>query len=159
MTRKHKSKIIISCEHGGNQVPPQYRRLFLGKQSIFSVHSFTPKLGKELRRADIGLLYDPRRRGERILCRKLQAILSQAAKGLIVRRNYPYRGTDDGLTTYLRKRYSEGQYLGIEIEINQKHVHGSRARRRRLRKQIIRAIALSISHLAIPDPRQAHAGA
>ncbi len=41
----------------------------------FSIHSFTPRLGSEIRKADIGLLYDPTRKGERDLCIQLQAIL------------------------------------------------------------------------------------
>ena len=235
VTEKYKHKIIISCEHGGNHVPPEYREQFRGKQSIlqshrgrdsgalelakalaakikaplffsettrllvdlnrslqhrhlfseftrncdaelkteilarhyhpyrkkleneirkllskngtvlhFSVHSFTPRLGKVVRHADIGLLFDPRRRNEQILCHNLQTLLRNAAKGLVVRRNYPYRGTADGFTTYLRKRYGERQYLGIEIEINQKHVHGNRAQWKRLQKQIINAMEVTI---------------
>ena len=41
---------------------------------------------------------------------------------LRVRRNYPYRGDADGLTTTLRRRFPWQRYLGIEIEVNQKHV-------------------------------------
>jgi hypothetical protein len=33
--------------------------------------------------------------------------------------NYPYRGTSDGFTAALRKRYAEDSYLGLEIEVNQ----------------------------------------
>jgi hypothetical protein len=36
-----------------------------------------------------------------------------------VRRNYPYRGTADGFTTYLRRQFSARKYLGIELEVNQ----------------------------------------
>ena len=36
-----------------------------------------------------------------------------------VRFNYPYKGTSDGLTTTLRKKFGP-RYVGIEIEINQK---------------------------------------
>jgi len=39
-----------------------------------------------------------------------------------VRRNYPYAGKNDGFTTYLRRRFPSDAYLGIELEINQKHV-------------------------------------
>lgn len=41
---------------------------------------------------------------------------------LNVRRNYPYPGNADGFTTYLRKQFSLSKYVGIEIEINQKHI-------------------------------------
>lgn len=96
-----------------------------------------------MRRADVGLLYDPRRPGERDLCRNLQTILRNTAGGLIVRRNFPYRGAADGLTTYLRKRYGSGKYLGIEIEINQKHIDANSAQWNKLKKQIIHSVELA----------------
>ena len=230
-----KHKIIISCEHGGNYVPPEYRKLFGDKKSVLqshrgwdmgaldlaqklavkinalffssvttrllvdlnrslhhrhlfsnvtqycdpeikteilekyyypyrtkledeirnilargktvmhlSVHSFTPKPGKELRRADIGLLYDPRRRGERNLCCTLQPILRNTVDGLIVRRNYPYRGTADGFTTYLRKKYDGSKYLGIEIEVNQRRVNGDRKQWAILRRQIVDSVTQAL---------------
>ncbi|MBU2938472.1 hypothetical protein KO494_02870 [Lacinutrix sp. C3R15] len=39
---------------------------------------------------------------------------------LQVRYNYPYLGKADGFTTYLRKQDYKN-YIGIELEINQKH--------------------------------------
>jgi len=81
-----------------------------------SVHSFTPELNKQIRNADIGLLYDPSRAAERDFCRRWRALLE--ASGWRVRLNYPYRGTDDGHTTALRRRFPMG-YAGIELELNQ----------------------------------------
>lgn len=86
-----------------------------------SSHSFTPELDGAVRDADIGLLYDPRRGGERALCREWRLALGRHAPGLKVRMNYPYAGTADGFTTYLRRRFSGTDYLGIELEINQRH--------------------------------------
>lgn len=86
-----------------------------------SSHSFTPVLRGEQRNADIGLLYDPRCPAERTLCLLWQAELQQRQPGLRVRRNYPYRGAADGLTTHLRRRLPAG-YLGIELEVNQQQV-------------------------------------
>lgn len=83
-----------------------------------SIHSFTPKLNGKVRNTDIGLLYDPARKIEATLCLKLQQILRQT--GLRVRRNYPYRGSADGMTTYLRSVLPAEIYLGIEVELNQK---------------------------------------
>src|SRR5437764_832924 len=40
---------------------------------------------------------------------------------LKVRRNYPYAGRNDGLTTAFRRRFPASRYLGIELEINQRH--------------------------------------
>jgi hypothetical protein len=47
-----------------------------------------------------------------------------AAPELVLRRNYPYRGTSDGLVTYLRRRHGDRAYAGVELEVNQKHVGG-----------------------------------
>lgn len=87
-----------------------------------SSHSFTPELEGEIRHADIGLLYDPARAGERALCVRWQQCLDKHLPELRVRRNYPYTGTSDGLTAFLRRRFPAEAYLGIELEINQKHV-------------------------------------
>ncbi len=93
-----------------------------------SVHTFTPVLDGMVRRADVGLLYDPGRRGEVALCRQWRKGLAQADGKLRIRANYPYRGTSDGLTTYLRTRFSAKCYLGIELEVNQLFpVHGQRS--------------------------------
>lgn len=89
-----------------------------------SSHSFTPLLDGEVRNADIGLLYDPARAGELNLCLRWQAALKARAPHLRVRRNYPYTGTSDGFTAWLRKRFAERVYAGIELEINQKLVGG-----------------------------------
>ena len=103
-------------------------------------HSFTPVLEGEVRNADIGLLYDPARPGEVELCRRWQARLQAQARELKVRRNYPYTGRSDGFTAYLRRRFPAGVYVGIELEINQKHVlHGGR-RWRTLQDLVIEAL-------------------
>ncbi|MCA9629985.1 MAG: N-formylglutamate amidohydrolase [Myxococcales bacterium] len=81
-----------------------------------AVHSFTPELDGERRNAEIGLLYDPRRPGERRLASLLRERL--VASDCRVRRNYPYRGVADGLPTALRKRLGAG-YQGLELELNQ----------------------------------------
>lgn len=94
-----------------------------GKQVIhISSHSFTPIFDGQLRHADIGLLYDPARVRERLFCCDWQASLKAKAPGLIIRRNYPYTGRADGITVHLRRRFPASRYLGIELEINQKHV-------------------------------------
>ncbi len=84
-----------------------------------AVHSFTPELDGEVRNADVALLYDSRRTREAALCRRWTWILRALDPALRVRRNYPYRGSSDGLTTWLRRRHPASLYLGIEIEINQ----------------------------------------
>ncbi len=84
-----------------------------------AAHSFTPVLDGVLRNADVGLLYDPKRTSEREFCHRLAERLRAAMPGLVVRRNYPYRGAADGLTTSLRARFARGRYLGVEVELNQ----------------------------------------
>jgi predicted N-formylglutamate amidohydrolase len=84
-----------------------------------SSHSFTPELDGKVRRADVGLLYHPGRHGEAELCARWKASLAAFAPELRVRRNYPYAGRGDGLTSHLRLRFPSSAYVGIELEINQ----------------------------------------
>jgi len=84
------------------------------------VHSFTPVLDGVVRSADVALLYDPGRPLERSLCSAWARGLAGALPHLAVRRNQPYRGASDGLTTWLRGRFLPEAYLGIEIEVNQR---------------------------------------
>ena len=117
-----------------------------------SSHSFTPELDGAVRDADIGLLYDPRRGGERALCREWRLALGRHAPGLKVRMNYPYAGTADGFTTYLRRRFAGTDYLGIELEINQRHASSGPAWRA-LREAVIASLRDAL------QPRHADAGA
>lgn len=80
-----------------------------------SIHSFTPVLDGETRNADVGLLYDPARPLEL----KAALAIREGLGALKVRRNYPYRGVSDGMTTWLRRRLAPTRYAGLEIELNQ----------------------------------------
>ena len=102
-----------------------------------SSHSFTPVLDGEVRRADVGLLYHPGRRGEAELCARWKSALLPVAPELRVRRNYPYAGRGDGLTSHLRLRFPPGAYVGIELEVNQKIVLAAGRRWTRLRRVLI----------------------
>jgi len=84
-----------------------------------SIHTFSPVKSGKVRKADIGLLYDPARRNEKRMCSLLAALLHDKAGSLRVRRNYPYLGKTDGFTSFLRRRYPAKLYAGIEIEVNQ----------------------------------------
>ena len=86
-----------------------------------SFHSFTPSLNGKIRNADIGLLYDPSSNSEKLICKKLKEYFKYELPDFYIRYNYPYLGTADGFTTYLRKKFPEN-YTGIELEINQKFV-------------------------------------
>jgi predicted N-formylglutamate amidohydrolase len=72
-----------------------------------------------VRHADVGLLYDPCREGERELCARWKAALGALAPRLRVRLNYPYAGKGDGVTRMMRKRYAPRTYIGVELEVNQ----------------------------------------
>jgi predicted N-formylglutamate amidohydrolase len=112
-----------------------------GKRVIhLSSHSFTPVLDGAIRNADIGLLYDPARSGECELCRRWQTELRERAPALKVRRNYPYSGTSDGFTAYLRRRFPADAYIGIELEINQQHVFRGGRQWSALRCHVIEAL-------------------
>src|SRR3981081_2677744 len=84
-----------------------------------SSHSFTPELDGKVRCADVGLLYHPGRHEEAELCARWKASLAVFAPQLRVRRNYPYAGKGDGLTSHLRRRFPRRAYVGIELEVNQ----------------------------------------
>lgn len=105
-----------------------------------SSHSFTPVLDGQVRTADIGLLYDPARPGEVDLCERWRAALQARAPGLRVRRNYPYLGKGDGLTSALRKRFEPTAYVGVELEVNQKHVIRGGTRWAGLRASVVDAL-------------------
>ena len=56
------------------------------------------------------------------MCARWKEALAASAAQLRVRRNYPYAGNGDGLTSYLRQRFADSDYIGIELEVNQRLV-------------------------------------
>ncbi len=232
---KRRTSILITCEHGGNRIPPRYRPLFRGHEDLLqshrgwdpgalilarqlakalraplfvsttsrllidlnrsvghpklyseatrpaapevrreifghyylpyraqveahianeiakgrhvvhlSSHSFTPVLDGEVRNADVGLLYDPSRKGELELCLRWQKALLEAMPVLRVRRNYPYTGKSDGFTAYLRRRFAADVYVGVELEVNQGWAMCDGRAWRRLRQAIIQSVSESL---------------
>jgi predicted N-formylglutamate amidohydrolase len=129
------------------------RAIAAGHRAVhFSMHTFTPVLDGSERRADVGLLYDPRRPGEAALCAALRRVLLSQRPDLIVRMNYPYQGKADGFTTALRKSWQAMAYVGIEIEINQKWPLGKRGAWRRLVRDVSQAIETVVRPSAHPGP-------
>ncbi len=108
-----------------------------GRCIHLSMHSFTPSVNGAVRRADIGLLYDPQRPLECLLADQLSCRLS--SDGYHVRRNYPYRGTSDGHTTHLRTLFPQPRYAGLEIEVNQNLVE-SKTEMRKIAGRIAKAL-------------------
>ena len=110
-----------------------------------SSHSFTHELDGKVREADIGLLYDPTRPGEADLCERWKAALIACAPDLRVRRNYPYAGKADGLTAWFRRRLSPCAYVGIELEINQKHIIRADRDWTELRKVVVESLCSALA--------------
>lgn len=92
-----------------------------GRVIHLSIHSFSPIWKGEKRATDIGILFDDDRSGETAFARRWMRTLKKHLSGLQIDLNKPYLGKDDGFTTCLRTRFSDSQYLGIELEINQQH--------------------------------------
>ncbi len=89
----------------------------IGRVAVhISIHTFTPVLAGQRRDFDVGILFDPARERESQISQRL--IRSLREIGLRAEPNRPYLGVDDGLTTFLRTRFAPGQYVGIEVEVN-----------------------------------------
>ena len=110
-----------------------------------SSHSFTPELDGNVRNADVGLLYDPARQRESDLCARWKASLAVLAPQIRVRRNYPYAGKGDGLTSALRRSFPVRAYVGIELEVNQKIVFEGGRRWTALRSALVESLQMCIS--------------
>ena len=135
---KEKKRELIQkyYNHYRSSVAKYVEKHTLMKHKIIhlSIHSFTPVLNSEKRNAVLGILYDPSRGQEKEFAVKLKKKINDAVKNAAdknlsvfqdysVRLNYPYRGTSDGLTSAIRKKWKDDFYLGIEIEINQKFIY------------------------------------
>jgi len=115
-----------------------------------SSHSFTAELDGAVRGADVGLLYHPGRRGEAELCARWKETLAAFAPDLRVRRNYPYVGKGDGLTSHLRLRLAPCDYVGIELEVNQGIVFAAGRRWTALRRMLIDSLRTAKCGLSAP---------
>ena len=109
-----------------------------------SIHTFTPVLDHVTRNVDIGFLYDPGRVSERQTADLLINAFTMQLSGLKYRRNYPYRGTADSLTTHLRKIHADNRYRGIEIEVNQKFAAGRASGWRTVRRRIAETLSSAV---------------
>lgn len=82
-----------------------------------AMHSYTPKLGDEVRDYPLGVLYDPARSAERALADEIVAAFT--ARGLDCRHNQPYPGTGDGLGVWLRALFPDPDLASVEFELSQ----------------------------------------
>lgn len=116
-----------------------------GRVIHISCHSFTNNLNGLARHADIGLLYDPVRQGEKTLCANWKSVLNVSAPDLEVRRNFPYQGRNDGLTSSLRKEFPSDAYTGIELELNQKNLTPHPRQWNALRESVITSLKTALT--------------
>lgn len=126
---KTKKDILASHYYPHRQAVTAVAEGFLaqGKRVLhIASHSFTPRLGGIDRHCDIGLLYDPKRTVEKTFCLRWLEDLARLDGGLVLRRNFPYRGVADGLVTALRRCFGEA-YLGVELEVSQRFVQAGDA--------------------------------
>lgn len=104
-----------------NEIVERINRVPSDKTTLhFSVHTFTPVFDGQVRDVEIGLLYDPEREREKSFCNALRKSLKTQFPHFKIRMNQPYKGSADGLTTSLRKQFATEEYMGIELEVNQK---------------------------------------
>lgn len=118
-----------------------------GRQVLhIAVHTFTPVLDGEERDADIGLLYDPKRKAEQSFSKLWKQELQKQNESLMVRYNYPYLGIADGFTTFLRRKFKGEEYIGIELEVNQKFALGNTEKWQEVISDIKEALATTLAH-------------
>ena len=121
LTEQQKNNLLLEYYHPHRTAVEQHIRGLAGTILHLSIHTFTPIWNDFERRVDLGLLFDPDRRNETIFCEQYRQSLEKALPAMNIEFNEPYKGIDDGFTTYLRKQFDNDRYLGIEIEINQKY--------------------------------------
>lgn len=122
LTKEEKSRLV--ARHYSpyrNEVEARIQKVINKDSKVLhlSVHSFTPSLNGLERKTDLGLLYDPGRKEERYYAKSIRRQFCSLVP-VQIRFNYPYLGKSDGLTSYLRTKFSDEFYSGIEIELNQK---------------------------------------
>lgn len=89
------------------------RMKHVGDVMLLAVHSFTPQLGDDVRKMDVGVLFDP----YEAIARRFQAEI--AAEGLKVALNEPYSGRD-GLMYAACRHGGTHDAVYLELELNQK---------------------------------------
>jgi predicted N-formylglutamate amidohydrolase len=110
-----------------------------------SVHSFTPRLRGVRRTTDIGLLFDPQREREAAFCRAWKAAIEEHIPRLVVRHNDPYQGASPSVVAAMRERFSAPDYVGVQLEVNQKFPRGDPRRWLALRKRLCAALVEALS--------------
>lgn len=108
------------------------------------IHSFTDMWEGRRREIDLALLFDEARPSEASFCERWQLAMQAGSDGLRHRFNEPYRGSDDGLTTELRGRFTPDRYLGLEVEVRQ-GLLGNEAAQSEFGDLLVRGLAQAVS--------------
>lgn len=117
-----------------------------------SIRTFPSRQNRTIRRADMGLLYDPASTGEVDLALDWIDEMYDELPMLRVRRNYPLRGTRDGITKAMRGEFAGQRYIGMELAINRAWVGRSTA----IRDEVIDGIGWTLETvLEIPQSQAA----
>ena len=122
LTDAEKNHLLENYYHPHRSAVEQLIRNSLDGILHLSIHTFTPVWDGCERTIDLGLLFDPDRSNEAKVCNDYRTKLKKSLPAMNIEFNAPYKGIDDGFTTYLRTQFDNDRYLGIEIEINQKFV-------------------------------------
>ncbi|MEQ8318434.1 MAG: N-formylglutamate amidohydrolase [Phycisphaerales bacterium] len=107
------------------------------------IHSCTDELDGRVRELEVSLLFDPDRGSEASVCGAWNAELARLEPTWRLPFNEPYKGTDDGLTTWLRGKFPADSYAGVEVEVRQGLIGGVNARRR-VGSVLARALAAAL---------------
>ena len=92
----------------------------LGHQVLhLSIYTFAPFLKGLFLNTGIGLLYNAHRHGEKEVARIIHGLLKHETISFKTRHNYPFLGSHDYVLNSFRKQFSEKDYLGIKLGINQ----------------------------------------
>lgn len=90
-----------------------------------SAHTMAETVGDQVRWMDIAFLFDPKRPFEEELCYAWAEKILEDYPQFRIAFNEPFQGYNDGQVVWLRGMYGQDQYLGIEVELNQKWVNTS----------------------------------
>lgn len=91
-----------------------------GQQVLhLSIYTFAPILKGMFLNTAIGLLYNAHHHGEKEVARILHGLVQQRTPTYKIRHNYPFLGTHDYVLKSFRNQFSEKEYLGIKLGINQ----------------------------------------
>lgn len=121
-SEEERTEILNKYYHPYRTKVEDYIQNSLNSKKILhlSMHSFTPEYQGKMRKTDVGLLLDESRSNEMNFCKRWLGDFNARMPHLHTALNDPYQGANDGFTTYFRNKYRDNEYLGIEVEINQK---------------------------------------